>query len=426
MSNQFKELDLVWAKLHGYPWWPAYIRSLNTQNQYEVVFLSDFSLSYLPGSKIRKYAKLVGKKEGDSKAMRLSIQRANSILEGRSTIIEEYYKEKSKNLNKISGKKENCNDMGAETTSTVPRRKRVFNDYSQKMNRKSSTPNTIKKSNKVKLLIQAAQKPELQVNDLENDPIELKLRLLEQRLESLVSCMQVELELESAINELCDITAQVIDTPVHYTHRSRILSLLTQCQLNCKNQLKRGKTIYMEIHEVIKALIDQINYHFVQNGLNGDFNIKPAKGAHSNSNKIDLNREVMFGLPNNNIPKMASKDKKVMKELNHIEKETNVSIHSVEIDPVLVRRVRVKIAKTIFIQARFQQIEKQQCKIVACRIEGILQSTSHSEVEYKERAVDLVRNLEKSRGKARVDILRCITEEEDYILAHNVYKLMSN
>jgi len=40
--------EVVLAKLTGYPWWPAYIKEIKKNGKFEVYYLSDFSKSYLP------------------------------------------------------------------------------------------------------------------------------------------------------------------------------------------------------------------------------------------------------------------------------------------------------------------------------------------------------------------------------------------
>ena len=43
MEDDYDLDEIVWAKVNGYPWWPAFVASKSGSNKYEVVFLSDLS-----------------------------------------------------------------------------------------------------------------------------------------------------------------------------------------------------------------------------------------------------------------------------------------------------------------------------------------------------------------------------------------------
>jgi hypothetical protein len=53
-QSEFKLRDFVWAKVDGYPWWPAFILSTNSK-KLEVMFFDDFTRAYLPESKIKDF-----------------------------------------------------------------------------------------------------------------------------------------------------------------------------------------------------------------------------------------------------------------------------------------------------------------------------------------------------------------------------------
>jgi hypothetical protein len=60
---EFVTGEVVLAKLTGFPWWPAYIKDVKKNGKFEVFYLSDFSKSYLPKTRIRKYPSVELKKE---------------------------------------------------------------------------------------------------------------------------------------------------------------------------------------------------------------------------------------------------------------------------------------------------------------------------------------------------------------------------
>jgi len=68
MEKKFRRGDVVWAKVRGFPWWPAIVKSINTKiikkekEQEEirhttllVYFIGDNSHSELPINKVEKF-----------------------------------------------------------------------------------------------------------------------------------------------------------------------------------------------------------------------------------------------------------------------------------------------------------------------------------------------------------------------------------
>lgn len=425
MPKQFKELDLVWAKLHGYPWWPAYVRSVDNLGRYEVVFLSDFSLSYLPNTKLRVYNRVVEKREGSSKAMALSMQRANNVLKGKTTIIDMSFGQNSKCPQGENNKRVIKAKSAKEATSTASGRKDIQSSNNDTTSESVECSKVVGHEPKV-TTSPVAGKTVFKKEISEKEQITLSVRLLEQRLESIIACLEIELEVEKSITELCDISSQAIETPAQHIYASKVMSLLSTGLETCKKQLKHGRVSYMEVLAVFRVLLDQTASYLTRHGFAVKLNSKAKKSALSNSNIANLKRVHLFGLRNNYISDMTLISDRPLKKLSNDDRDTNVSSEVGEIDPVLVRRVRIKLAKTIYLQSDRQSVQKREFKAFAQRIEEILQNCSGSEDDYKAKAVNLVRNLEKGKAKVRGDILKHLNDEEDHLLARKVNKLISN
>ena len=56
-EDEFNLNEVVWAKLSGYPWWPAIILSNPDVSKYEVLYFGDFTRSFLHQDFIRKFNK---------------------------------------------------------------------------------------------------------------------------------------------------------------------------------------------------------------------------------------------------------------------------------------------------------------------------------------------------------------------------------
>ena len=117
---------------------------------------------------------------------------------------------------------------------------------------------------------------------------------------------------------------------------------------------------------------------------------------------------------------MAPNNRKNAKELNSVEGETTASLKSADIDPTLVRRVTTKLAKTLYLQNAGKNLPKRSCKIVALKIDEILQGYCTSEEDYKEKAVACVRGLDRSRGKGKVNVLKHLDDKEDCALVKSI------
>ena len=72
MERRFERNDLVWAKLYGHPWWPAFVKASNKKGEYEVVFFGDFSRAFLAKSKLKPFEELRDRPDLSSKKLRAS------------------------------------------------------------------------------------------------------------------------------------------------------------------------------------------------------------------------------------------------------------------------------------------------------------------------------------------------------------------
>ena len=90
----FKEGDIVWAKISGYPWWPSYIDKQIKLDTYKVLFLGEISHQILTKDKIKDWAQnykdIVDKIKINKKTMKFfaSVELGNNIKAGVITIEE--------------------------------------------------------------------------------------------------------------------------------------------------------------------------------------------------------------------------------------------------------------------------------------------------------------------------------------------------
>ena len=95
MEKKFRKGEIVWAKVRGFPWWPALVRALNVSTRRDeeagevreltavVYFVGDDTHSELPLNKIEKFAsRLEEYSRTKKKTLLTSILIAKKILAG--------------------------------------------------------------------------------------------------------------------------------------------------------------------------------------------------------------------------------------------------------------------------------------------------------------------------------------------------------
>lgn len=55
-TKMFKEGDIVWAKIDGYPWWPSYVEKKLPEDKYTVLFLGEKSFQTVKKDKIKDWS----------------------------------------------------------------------------------------------------------------------------------------------------------------------------------------------------------------------------------------------------------------------------------------------------------------------------------------------------------------------------------
>ena len=113
MSYEFSVTEIVWAKIRGYPWWPAFVKSIHPdpkENKFKVYFIGDNTHATLPHSKITNFQKSYKDHSKTKKSKLLdSIKKAKEMVE-----LQHQKESKDSSINK---KKEIDLESNNETTS---------------------------------------------------------------------------------------------------------------------------------------------------------------------------------------------------------------------------------------------------------------------------------------------------------------------
>jgi hypothetical protein len=89
MSTAFEKDEIVWAKISGYPFWPAYIQNMLGPNQYEVVFFGDFSRAHLQENKIKRFDEHNKRSDKKNKRLQNALRMAQRVLQGKTSVLAE-------------------------------------------------------------------------------------------------------------------------------------------------------------------------------------------------------------------------------------------------------------------------------------------------------------------------------------------------
>jgi len=112
-ADIYKEQEVVWAKIEGYPWWPGFIKSINIkENKYIIKFIGDNNHSSLTHNNIKKYKAFYNQftRKTKYRNLCLSIKIADEIYSGRIEFEDQFkilncnIKNKTKNFTMILNK----------------------------------------------------------------------------------------------------------------------------------------------------------------------------------------------------------------------------------------------------------------------------------------------------------------------------------
>lgn len=107
--NSFRDEEIVFGMVTGYPWWPGFISEKKGKKHYVITFFGDFSYAPLPEKNIKKFKDGIAKIDKNNDELRDAIESAQRVLNNETTIEQEHSKiirnSKKHSRNKIQNKK---------------------------------------------------------------------------------------------------------------------------------------------------------------------------------------------------------------------------------------------------------------------------------------------------------------------------------
>lgn len=249
MKASFHLNQIVWAKLSGYPWWPAYIKQILTSGIFEVEYFGEFNRNFLDLSHIQTFDYFPQPFFRKNNRLKKSFEQANRVLSGKSTISSELKSlvKKRKKINKrISFFNKNAQINECLTTHST---RKVSNSYE---NTRDKNPMYNSRTNLSKL-------------SSENSNAQQKLRKFSQKENQIKPKQNPPFFKAANTNyEVSSIPKINTDFPKNYTnhrHRNPFTNLNHQEDIKIKILENNLWQIYLQIcqkifpiHKLIKKL----------------------------------------------------------------------------------------------------------------------------------------------------------------------------
>lgn len=89
MELTFVQGQVVWAKLGGFPWWPASIKQVLAPNCFEVEYFGEFERNYFDRARVRHFDKPPEKINRRNSKLMQSVAQAQRVIRGETTVEEE-------------------------------------------------------------------------------------------------------------------------------------------------------------------------------------------------------------------------------------------------------------------------------------------------------------------------------------------------
>ena len=404
MEAAYHVNQIIWAKINGYPWWPAYVNSASDADKYEVVFFGDFSRAILNSSKLKEFEGIAHKIDGKNKTLDAAVRSVERVLAGEATIMEEWAKcnkapspkrklSKRKSIKKADkGALENADEL---SLCLSQRSKTKYANFLSKMEADA----------KLELKRYASCNNKL-TSSTYNHVLETQLfaddiACVEEQLEGLWMALRGDdFEPDACLASLTELQAKIKACDVRSVFASSIGSLLTSCTNVCR--LKASEAGHKRVLDALKAIVREVCEFVIRDGFLMESKVSADYIDCSKRNSI-LNVFALDVYPstpadNNNNKLAMDKRLTVDEECAHAadEEETRSPHDALDVDERVQFRVKKKLAKVMYGSAGKTKHNKKVWEELATRVEALVRKSSKALPQYKEKVVCLVKNLENS------------------------------
>jgi hypothetical protein len=406
IDNKFVKNQIIWGKIAGYPWWPCFVKNIMSQDDIEVCYLGDFSRSFLKNSQIRNYDE-IKKPLKPGKKLQKSINIADSIIEGKSTVEEEIKKYKI-NFEENLNENDNLNNSDLITQAD--------NIYEV---RKIQTKIPTYPINKTKEIIQIGYvKNQLKAKRLQNSEEKKKIKEsldFPHFSDHISNSSNIRIYEEKLFNFLEKIKNIDFNNNLEFFEFENFIELILQ--ENNKNLFnsKVGKYLNCILAYLLNNNSEQTNFIELLKGSMEKIKSKLISGFFNlNQNHHKKNSENIKNQENaieNNIEhkkmQIFSINKSILNSKNIIRKS------NFEIESRIRHRVCKKIAKILFLNKDQNSLLKKDCERISNGIEEYLLKSSKNIINYKSNVINVVKYI-------KIDLKGGDIIQKDSVLNFNI------
>lgn len=252
MQTDFHIDQIVWAKVGGHPWWPAFIRKILQNNKFEIIFFGDFSKANLSLKNIKKYDANKKRPKKIKAPLRIAMDTAQRILNGESNLVKEWKLVEDRNLKEL----EKINERNKEKAFIKSKTKlSMFND-SESNTRivDKEIEQVIEKEEQINQIQEleneaAFNKRLYSINDskaetffLEVDSFDTEIKKTEDTLNSLyIRLENRSVKPKEGVNIIESITGNLCRLDPKKIFSSKIGNLIVKCIQRCDEQINKDR-----------------------------------------------------------------------------------------------------------------------------------------------------------------------------------------
>lgn len=431
MEATYQVNQIIWAKINGYPWWPAYINAPSDDGQFEVVFFGDFSRAVLSASKIKIYDDIKHKIDGKNKTLDQACKSVERVMTGEATIMDEWQKcnkttpPKRKLSKKKSIKKTDKDPVEAaeELSLCLSQRSKIkYQNFLTKI--EAEVKPEIKRYHSVNNKITTSSYTHFIENQLFSDDI----AVIEEQLEGLWLMLRSDtFDPEPVIESIKEIHNKISTCEPKAVFASSIGSLLTTCANVCR--IKSSEPGHRQVLDNLKTTVREICEFIIKDGFLMENKVTDEYIDTSKRNSIlnVFNLDICSAnIPDNNLNQMDQKISPEESMFKIEEEETRNPSDLIDVDERVQFRVKKKLAKVVYMNGAKGKMTKRNCEELATRVEELVRRGSKGLAQYKERVVALVKNLEKNNAAVNGLMMRAKRDKGLSSMEEEVNKLSNN
>lgn len=410
MESMFRENQIVWAKINGYPWWPAYVKCEPKASQLEVVFFGDFSRAVLHKSKVRVFDEVGCRANSRNKVLNDAVKSAERVFNSEALIIDEWQKINKSVLTKYP--------MESERKSKKPPReaKRQADDASVSLSNHSKA-----KYQETVTKVESEEQPDFKycISDnnhnttstynhfIDNKALVADISAIEELLEDFwLNLRHSEYEADSGITCINDIVNKVLTIDPKVIFPSSVGSLFSSCINVCK--AKTCDESYKRTLDALTSSINQICEFLISEGF-----LMESKVTNDYIDFSKRNSIMMDGFPDLGSPvHFELHVSPVFVQLPQVDTVCEQPVFEqvgqsdvLEVEDRVQFRVKKKLAKLIYSDNHKETLKKRVCEEVARHLEQAMRRKSRTLAEYKEEVLNTVKVIDRDHNRLQDIVL---------------------